>query len=75
MRFGQRSPVKRGRDSKPSETEEKSQLNRSFARGASKVDGFVFEIVNCADVADGAAAGTHEDRMGDGFVTDEFDPG
>ena len=75
MRFGQRSPGQRGRDSKPSETEEKSQLNRSFARGAAKVDGFVFEIVNCADVSDGATTGAHENRMGDGLVTDEFDPG
>ena len=36
---------------------------------------FVFEVVDCADVADCAAAGPHEDRMGDGFVTDEFHSG
>ena len=37
------------------------------------MDGFVFEIVDGADVADGAASGTHEDGVGGGFVADEFD--
>ena len=36
---------------------------------------FVFEVMDGADVADGSAAGAHEDRMGDGFMTDEFHSG
>ena len=39
------------------------------------MDRFVFEIVDGPDVAHGATAGTHEDRMGDGFVADEFHSG
>ena len=39
------------------------------------MDRFVFEIVDGPDVADGATAGAHEDRMGDGFVADEFHSG
>ena len=35
----------------------------------------MFEVVDGADVADGAAAGTHEDRMGDGFMANEFHSG
>ncbi len=48
-------------------------LDRSFAGSAAEVNRFVFEIVDGADVADGATAGPHENRMGDGFVTDQFD--
>ena len=39
------------------------------------MDRFVFQIVNGADIANGSATSAHEDRMGDGFMTDEFDPG
>ena len=74
MRYGRMSPAKRGREVRSPEIEEKIQLNGSFAGGAAKVDRFVFQIVNGADVADGATAGTHKDRVGDGFMTDEFDP-
>ena len=37
------------------------------------MDGLVFQIVDGADVADGAASGTHENGVGGGFVADEFD--
>ena len=35
-------------------------LDRSFAGSAAEVNRFVFEVVDGADVADGTAAGPHE---------------
>ena len=37
------------------------------------MDGFVFEVVDGADVADGTASGAHEDGVSSGFVANEFD--
>src|SRR5579884_1477779 len=39
------------------------------------MDGLVSQIVYLANVTDGAAAGTHEDGMGDGLLAGEFDAG
>ena len=36
------------------------------------MDGLVFQIVDGADVADGATACAHENGVGDGFMADEF---
>ena len=36
------------------------------------MDGLVFQIVNGADVADGATTCAHENGVGDGFMADEF---
>jgi hypothetical protein len=56
-----------------SKKEKREGLDGTFAGGATKVDGFVFEVVDGADVADGTTTGTHEDGVGGGFVADEFD--
>src|SRR5207302_437581 len=40
-----------------------------------EMDGLMFQIVHGADVADGAAFGAHEDRVGDRFFADEADAG
>ena len=37
------------------------------------MDGFVFKVVDGADVADGTAPSAHKDGVGGGFVADEFD--
>ena len=42
---------------------------------AAEVDGFVIEIVNSADVANGFTASAHQDRMGDRCPSDQFDSG
>ena len=47
-------------------------LDRSFAGGAAEVDGFVFEVVDGADVADGTTSSAHEDGVGSGLVADKF---
>ncbi len=52
--------------------EKREVLDGTFAGGATKVYGFVFEVVNGADVADGATSGAHEDGVGGGLVSDEF---
>ena len=36
------------------------------------MDGFVFEVVDGADVADGTTTGAHEDGVGGGLVADKF---
>ena len=36
------------------------------------MDGFVFEVVDGADVADGTTSSAHEDGVGGGLVADEF---
>ena len=36
------------------------------------MDSFVFEIVDGADVADGAASGAHKDGVSGGLVADKF---
>ena len=36
------------------------------------MDGFVFEVVDGADVADGATSGAHEDGVSGGLVADKF---
>ena len=36
------------------------------------MDGFVFEIVHGADVADGTTSSAHEDGVGGGLVADKF---
>ena len=36
------------------------------------MDGFVFEVVDGADVADGTTSSAHEDGVGGGLVTDKF---
>lgn len=49
-------------------------LNRAFAGSAPQVNRFVLEIVHGPDVANGPAAGPHQNGVGHGFVTNEFDP-
>ena len=36
------------------------------------MDGFVLEVVDGADVADGTTTGAHEDGVGGGFVADKL---
>ncbi len=52
--------------------EKREVLDGTFAGGAAEVDGFVFEVVDGADVADGTASSAHEDGVGGGLVADEF---
>ena len=52
--------------------EKRQGLDRSFAGGAAEVDGFVFEVVDGADVADGTTSSAHEDGVSGGLVADEF---
>ena len=52
--------------------EKRCGLDRSFAGGAAKVDGFVFEVVDGSDVADGATSSAHEDGVGGGLVADKL---
>ena len=39
------------------------------------MDGFVFEIVDGADVADGTTSSAHEDGVGGGLVADKLHSG
>ena len=49
------------------------QLSQAaVALDAAEMDRLVLEIVNGPDVADGAAAGAHEDRMSGRFLAGEF---
>ena len=52
--------------------EKREVLDGTFAGGATKVDGFVFEVVDGADVADGTTSSAHEDGVGGGLVADKF---
>ena len=52
--------------------EKREGLDGTFAGGAAKVDGFVLEVVDGADVTDGATSGAHEDGVGGGFVADKL---
>ena len=52
--------------------EQRKGLDGTFAGGAAKVDSFVFEVVDGADVADGTTSSAHEDGVGGGLVADEF---
>ncbi len=36
------------------------------------MNGFVFEVVDGSDVADGTTSSAHEDGVGGGLVADEF---
>jgi len=52
--------------------EKRRGLDRSFAGGAAEVDGFVFEVVDGSDVADGTTSSAHEDGVGGGLVADKL---
>jgi hypothetical protein len=52
--------------------EKREVLDGTFAGGTAKVDGFVFEVVDGSDVADGATSGAHEDGVGGGLVADKL---
>src|SRR5687768_12073935 len=55
----------------PSSASAGSQLAVSAL--AAQVDGLVLEVVDGADVADGAAAGAHQDAVRDGFLAHQLD--
>ena len=52
--------------------EKREVLDGTFAGGAAEVDGFVFEVVDGSDVADGATSSAHEDGVGGGLVADKL---
>ncbi len=52
--------------------EKREVLDGTFAGGAAEVDGFVFEVVDGSDVADGTTSSAHEDGVSGGLVADEF---